>query len=77
MQGTGGSGLNLRDAPGGAEIQVLQEEEIVTLVTEEAPVVTGGTTWVQVRTTITRTDGWVSLEFLLIEREECQVPLEQ
>jgi hypothetical protein len=77
VQGTGGSGLNLRDAPGGAEIQVLQEEEIVTLITDEPPVQVGGTTWVQVRTTITRTDGWVALDFLLIEREECLALIEQ
>ncbi len=68
---TGGSGLNLRDQPGGAELMVLQEEEIVTLLETEPPRVVGGVTWVNVRTTVTRTDGWVVLDYLVIEREEC------
>jgi hypothetical protein len=71
VRGTGGSGLNLRDAPGGAELQVLQEEEIVTLLDDEPPAQSGNATWVKVRTTITRTEGWVVLDFLFIEREEC------
>jgi hypothetical protein len=71
VRGTGGSGLNLRNEPGGEELQVLQEEEIVTLVEEEAPIQAGGTTWVKVRTTITRAEGWVSLDFLFIEKEDC------
>lgn len=68
---TGGSGLNLREQPNGTELQVLQEEEIVTLLDDEAPTVVGGVTWVKVRTTVTRTDGWVVLDYLFIEREEC------
>lgn len=68
---TGGSGLNLREEPNGAELQVLQEGEIVTLLDDEAPVTTAGVTWVKVRTTITRTDGWVALDYLFVEREEC------
>lgn len=71
VRDTGGSGLNLREEPNGTEIQVLQEEEIVTLLTEEPPRVIGGTAWVNVRTTVTRTDGWVVLDYLVIEREEC------
>lgn len=71
VRGTGGSGLNLREQPNGAELQILQEEEIVTLLDDEAPVTVGVATWVKVRTTITRTDGWVVLDFLFIEREEC------
>lgn len=68
---TGGSGLNLREQPNGAELQVLQEEEIVTLLDDEPPTVVGAVTWVKVRTTVTRTDGWVALDYLFIEREEC------
>ena len=68
---TGGSGLNLREQPNGTELQVLQEEEIVTLLDDEPPTDIGGTIWVKVRTTVTRTDGWVALDFLFIEREEC------
>lgn len=76
VQGTGGSGLNLREEPGGAELEVLQEEEIVTLIEDEAPVQSGGTTWIAVRTTVTRTDGWVAVDFLSVEREECLDRLE-
>ena len=75
VNGTGGSGLNLRDAPEGAEMEVLQEEEIVTLV-DEAPVQTAGTVWVKVRTTITRSEGWVARDFLLIESEACRSRVE-
>ncbi len=71
VQGTGGSGLNLRDEPGGAEMAVLQEGEIVTLLVETPPVQTGVTTWINVRTAITRQAGWVALDFLVVEREEC------
>jgi hypothetical protein len=71
VQGTGGSGLNLRSEPGGAEVELLQEQDILNLVAGSAPVQSGGTTWVHVRTAITRTEGWVSLEFLLIEDQSC------
>lgn len=77
VRDTGGSGLNLREEPNGAELQVLQEEEIVTLLDDEAPVSIGGVTWVKVRTTITRTDGWAALDFLFIEREECLERVQQ
>ena len=70
VRGTGGSGLNLREEPSGAEIEVLQEEDIVSLV-DDAPQQVGATTWIHVRTTITRSDGWVALDFLFIEDEEC------
>lgn len=75
VSGTGGSGLNLREEPEGAEMEVLQEEEIVTLV-DEAPVQTVGAVWVKVRTTITRSEGWVARDFLLIEDEECRSRVE-
>lgn len=75
VSGTGGSGLNLRDAPEGAEMEILQEEEIVTLVDEE-PVQTAGAVWVKVRTTITRSEGWVARDFLLIESEACRSRVE-
>jgi hypothetical protein len=71
VQGTGGSGLNLRSEPGGAEVELLQEQDIVNLIAGATPVESGGTTWVQVRTAITRTEGWVSLDFLLIEDQSC------
>jgi|GEM_PF-1758715 len=71
VEGTGASGLNLRDEPGGAELQVIQEGEIVSLITEETPVQQGNITWVMVRTALTRTEGWVARDFLLIEDEQC------
>ena len=72
VRGTGGSGLNLRESPGGTDLQVLQEGEIVTLLDDEPPSPVGGVTWIKVRTTVTRTDGWVALDYLFIERDECQ-----
>lgn len=78
VQGTGGSGLNLRAEPGGSELEVLQEQDIVNIVMDAEPVPAGGTTWVNVRTAITRTEGWVSIDFLLVEDQTCldqlQVP---
>ncbi len=71
VQGTGGSGLNLRAEPGGDGLEVLQEQDIVNIVMESPPVQAGGTTWVNVRTAITRNQGWVSLNFLLIEDQSC------
>ena len=71
VRGTGGSGLNLRDQPNGAELEVLQEEDIVTLLDDEPPTDVAGVTWVKVRTAVTRADGWVALDFLFIEAEEC------
>ncbi len=71
VQGTGGSGLNLRSEPGGTEVELLQEQDIVNLIAGSAPVQSGGTTWVHVRTAITRTEGWVARDFLLIEDQSC------
>lgn len=69
VRGTAGSGLNLRDTPGGIEVETLQEESILTLL-EEAPIQQGGFTWVKVRT-VALNEGWVALDFLFISDEEC------
>jgi hypothetical protein len=69
VRGTSGSGLNLRQEPGGTEVETLQEESILTLM-EDEPVISGGFTWVKVRT-VTLTEGWVALEFMFISDEEC------
>ena len=69
VRGTAGSGLNLRDTPGGTEVETLQEESILTLL-EEAPIQQGGFTWVKVRT-VALNEGWVALDFLFISDEEC------
>lgn len=71
VEGTGASGLNLRDEPGGVELQVIQEGEIVTLLMDEAPIQQGNLSWIKVRTALTRTEGWVAQDFLLIEDEQC------
>lgn len=72
VQGTGESGLLLRDAPAGEEIETLQEEEIVNLL-EDAPVPLNDIVWVKVKTTVTREEGWVALQFLFISDEECLI----
>lgn len=77
VEGTGASGLNLRETPGGAELEVIQEGEIVTLLTDEPPLQQGGITWVKVRTALTRTEGWAARDFLLVEDEDCVGLLEQ
>jgi hypothetical protein len=77
VEGTGASGLNLRESPGGAELEVLQEGEIVTLLVEEPPVQQGNLSWIKIRTALTRTEGWVARDFLLIEDESCLNLLQQ
>lgn len=72
VQGTGESGLLLRDAPAGQEIETLQEEEIINLL-EEAPVPLNDIVWVKVKTTVTREEGWVALQFLFISDAECLI----
>lgn len=64
IENTGGSGLRLRQTPGGTEVRVLPDGTLVTLL-EDAPVQQGGTTWRRVRV-IGGEEGWVSQEFLTI-----------
>ncbi len=64
VDGTAGSGLTLRDAPGGTEIAILPDGSILTLL-EAEPVTANGYTWRQVRT-VAREEGWVVEEFLTI-----------
>jgi hypothetical protein len=69
VQGTSGSGLTLRETPGGAEVVVLPEGEFVILMDSE-PVVQDEITWRQVRTVAQR-EGWVAENFLTIS-DECR-----
>jgi hypothetical protein len=69
VQGTSGSGLTLRETPGGAEVVVLPEGEIVILMDAE-PVVQDDITWRQVRT-VGQREGWVAETFLTIS-DECR-----
>lgn len=62
VDGTAGSGLTLREAPGGGEIAILPDGTIVTLL-EEEPAEANGFIWRSVRT-VAREEGWVVEEFL-------------
>ncbi len=64
IENTGGSGLRLRQSPGGTEVRVLPDGTLVTLL-EDAPVQQGGVTWRRVRV-IGGEEGWVSQDFLTI-----------
>lgn len=62
-------GLYLRDAPGGSEVDLLAEGDLVTLL-EDEPVIANGFTWRRVRA-LGGAEGWVAQEFLEI-RSPCQ-----
>jgi hypothetical protein len=62
VDGTSGSGLVLRDAPGGAELAILPDGTILNLL-EDAPVEANGFVWRKVRT-VAREEGWVVEDFL-------------
>lgn len=64
IENTGGSGLVLRDAPGGGEVRILPEGTIVTLL-DDAPQPLNNLTWRRVRV-LGGDDGWVAQEFLSI-----------
>lgn len=64
VDGTGGSGLTLRDAPSGAELAILPDGSILTLL-EEEPVEANGFIWRNVRS-VAREEGWVVESFLKI-----------
>jgi hypothetical protein len=73
VQGTAGSGLALRDAPGGERLSVQTEGAILTLITAETPVLAGQYTWVKVRAANLE-EGWVATEFLMISNPDCLPP---
>jgi hypothetical protein len=62
VDGTAGSGLVLRDTPAGAELVILPDGTILTLL-PDAPTDANGFTWRKVRT-VAREEGWVVEEFL-------------
>jgi hypothetical protein len=64
VEGTAGSGLTLRDAPGGADVSILPDGSILTLL-EDEPEEVNGFTWRKVRT-VAQEEGWVVEEFLKI-----------
>jgi hypothetical protein len=65
VEGTSGSGLTLRDAPGGAEVTILRDGSYLTLVVGEEPVEANGFDWIKVRT-VSLEEGWVAEEFLIM-----------
>jgi len=64
VDGTAGSGLTLREAPGGADISILPDGSILTLLDDE-PEDVNGFIWRRVRT-VAQEEGWVVEEFLKI-----------
>ncbi|MCC6606768.1 MAG: hypothetical protein IT327_26420 [Anaerolineae bacterium] len=64
VEGTSGNGLMLRESPGGAEITILAEATLVTLVQGEGPQQANGITWRLVRDNISGEEGWVAEDFL-------------
>lgn len=65
VEGTAGSGLTLRDSPGGGEVEILRDGSYLTLMTGEEPVESGGFMWIKVRT-VSLEEGWVAQEFLIM-----------
>lgn len=65
INGTAGSGVYLRETPetGGAEVQVLDDLTILTILDDIDVVEANGYTWVKVRT-LGGTEGWVVDVFL-------------
>jgi len=64
VDGTAGGGLTLRDAPSGAEVEILPDGTILTLLDSES-VEANTFTWLNVRT-IGQKEGWVVDEFLKV-----------
>jgi len=65
VDGTSGSGLTLRDNPGGAEVSILPDGSILTLIDGEEPTEVNGFIWRKVRS-VAQEEGWVVEEFLKI-----------
>ncbi len=64
VEGTGGNGLTMRDAPQGAELVVLPEGTLLTVLENNATE-SGGIRWRLVRA-VGGEEGWVSEDFLTI-----------
>lgn len=64
VEGTFGNGLTLRSEPGGEQISILAEADLVTIL-DQAPTVVNGIEWRQVRS-LFGNEGWVAAEFLTL-----------
>ena len=63
VEGTFDNGLTLRETPGGAEVDVLAEATIVTVLNTEEPTEANGFVWRKVRS-LFGDEGWVAEDFL-------------
>lgn len=68
IEGTGGNGLTMRDAPQGAEIVVLPDGTLLTVL-DDAPIESGGIIWRKVRA-VGGDEGWVAEDYLTV-RSPC------
>lgn len=64
VEGSGGNGIYLRDAPQGAELVILPEGTLLTVL-EDAPVEAGDFVWRKVRA-VGGEEGWAADDFLTI-----------
>jgi uncharacterized membrane protein len=64
IEGTFGNGLTLRSEPGGEQISILAEADLVTVI-DQAPTTANGIEWRQVRS-LFGDEGWVAAEFLTL-----------
>jgi hypothetical protein len=64
VEGTSGNGLTLRDAPGGAEMDILAEGALLTVL-EDEPAEANGVMWRRVRA-VGGDEGWVAEDFITI-----------
>ncbi|MCP5096064.1 MAG: SH3 domain-containing protein [Chloroflexi bacterium] len=65
VEGTFDNGLTLRTEPGGAEVDVLPEATIITILVEEVPVEANGFIWRKVRS-LFGDEGWVAEDFITL-----------
>jgi hypothetical protein len=64
VEGTSGNGLTLRDAPSGAEIQILAEGALLTVL-DDPPTEANGTIWRKIRA-VGGDEGWVAEDYITI-----------
>lgn len=64
VEGTGGNGIYLRDAPQGEQLVILPDGTLLTVL-EDAPVEAGGFVWRKVRA-VGGEEGWAAQDFLTI-----------
>lgn len=62
VEGTFGNGLTLRDQPGGKQVAILAEADLVTVI-DQGPTEANGIAWRQVRS-LFGDEGWVADQFL-------------